>query len=473
MIFWSTLAFAQPDPCFSMQNWNGWKDLKPLVEGASKSGLEHRDTFNLPNVEFSDNFALHWGNDAIVDDTLIYEILESFELTWDYQINELGFHEPYGSERYYFNVYLGDSGDGAPPDYEVSGYYFTDDENMPMVVLGEYVVNNFASAKTTIPHEFFHAVQHATESYTYSDADGWYWEATAVWIENEVYPLEEEYSIFLFGFAFLPHYALEFFDYFDSGALQEYYQYGAFVFPKFLTEFYVDSQFIRDSWMEATELSPLQWIQQNLEEDGEDFEQIMSDFAAKNVHWDYPDRDWYELYLDYYTDIFPEGDNRITQGIHSAGTADWEEVDSHLKPSKYGYNHLQLTSPTMEDAYFYFDGNTVGDFFSDVEWQVQLVVRRGESIWYYPIILNDGSGEGVLTELAETDIITISVLAASEEASVEEVFTYRYALRSSPWDEEEPKTTSCSSLQENHLGGLSLLLSVFGISLLLVRVRKR
>ena len=449
-----------------MQQWAELREHTFPEGKRTRTMLEHRDAYDVPNVVFSEHFALHWGDDVSFDSSLPEDILQAFELSWQYQIDELAFPAPSGTDQYYFNVYLGDTGSGTPPDYDVSGYYYTDPEGMPMVVLGEYVVQNFASGKTTVPHEFFHAVQHSSGSYRDGGSAAWYWEATAVWMENEVYPNEEEYATFLFGFAFYPHYALDFFDYFDTGATQEYYQYGAFIFPKFLTEEYISPVVIRDSWIEATEQPPLEWLREHLENEGENFTEVLSDFAARNVHWDYPDRDWYYLYLDYYEDLFPQDDHRVAASIHSSGTAQWMDAPVESLPSRYGYNHLQMRHPQMETAYVYFSGEPLGDYFGAVEWAVRLVVKRGEDFFYHSVPIVDGQGEAVISDLLSTDVVTVSILALSEEEHPNQVFDTV---------ENDAVKSSCATVDPRDLlGWLEVLL--FAMLLLVleqVRIRAR
>ena len=458
-----------------------WAELRehsfPQVQSV-RTVLEHRDSYGAPNVAFSDHFALHWGGDVSIENSLLDDILESLERSWQYQIETLSFPAPVGTEQYYFNVYLGDTGSGTPPDYGVSGYYYTDPDGFPMVVLGGYVVENFASGKTTVPHEFFHAVQHSSGSYRDGGNAAWYWEATAVWMENEVYPLEEEYATFLFGFAFYPHYALDFFDYFETGETQEYYQYGAFIFPKFLSEEYISPAVIRDSWVDSTEQSPLGWLREHLEGEGENFTEVLSDFSARNVHWDYPDRDWYYLYLDYYEDLFAQDDHRIATPIHPAGTAQWMDGPAEFRPARYGYNHLQMRNPQMETAHVYFSGNSVGDYFGTVEWAVRLVVQRGDDFFYHSVDIVDGQGEAIISDLLSTDVVTISALALSEDEHPNEVFSYRYAVLSQPFDdtEEEDPKNSCATVDPRGLLGwlevLAFLLLLLVIERFRIRVRR-
>ena len=113
----------------------------------------------------------------------------------------MNFPAPYGTDSHLFNIYLGDSGSGAPSAYGNSGYYSVDNDGWPMIVLNQMILDSSADQHGVLPHEFFHAVQHACETYDYLGDGAWYWEATAMWIESQIYPNLAEYAVFLFGFA--------------------------------------------------------------------------------------------------------------------------------------------------------------------------------------------------------------------------------------------------------------------------------
>ena len=119
----------------------------------------------------------HWGDEIDLSSKSRTRSCDHLEWSWVHEIETMEYPAPYGTDAYLFNVYMGSSGDGAPSDAGVAGYYTTDEEGWPMVVLSQYVAEN-DDQYSVIPHEFFHAVQHSTERYPYSGASAWYWEAT-------------------------------------------------------------------------------------------------------------------------------------------------------------------------------------------------------------------------------------------------------------------------------------------------------
>ena len=81
---------------------------------------------------------------------------------------------------------------------------------------------------------------------------------------------------------------------------------------------------------------------------------------------------------------------------------------------------------------------------------MQLVVHRDNRFLYFPIAIEAGNGEGVLTDLLPSDTVTISVVALTDEDHSEEVFSYRYALMDGPMidpnvEPEEKGVLSCAT----------------------------
>ena len=451
-------------PCLTMSTWEDWYFHPRPVLSERRSEKIHQESFGTPeeNVRFSEHFALHWGNDFTPSDELLDDILDVFELTWQVEIEVLGMTAPSHTSQYYFNVYLGSTGSNTPDDYNVSGYYYTDNEGYPMVVLGEYVQQNWNSGKSTIPHEFFHALQHETGQYASNPQSRWYWEASASWVENVVLPTSPYYSVFLFGYAFLPHYPLNFFDYFDSGSLEEYHAYGAFIFPQYLSDFVVDDNTVADSWLDPQATDPLLWWRGTLEDEGLDFAEVLSDFAAHNAFWDYPHQTWYEGYLGQYEGTFEREAEPIARSIPSSGTSGWWGPPTDLRPGQYGVNILEWNAPTLSAARIAFDGALVGDAFSDVNWKVQVIQSKVDgSLLYWPIDIVDAVGELDLLDLQSTDQIRISVMADAIDANSTEVFDYEFSVGSIPDEDQNPieeeKPMTCQSATISQMMGLNFL----------------
>ena len=59
------------------------------------------------------------------------------------------------------------------------GITILDASGWPMIVIDLETLND-AGSYGVIPHEFFHAVQHACDTYSYDGESAWYWESTAM-----------------------------------------------------------------------------------------------------------------------------------------------------------------------------------------------------------------------------------------------------------------------------------------------------
>ena len=121
----AAVAAAPPVPCATPQTWADVVDPAPALP-PPPDGLGERDAFGVPNVQTSAHFALRWGNADPPDQASRDRLLDAFELGWDVQLEQMGHTRPYGTGEYYFNVYVGDSGSGAPPGAGAGGYYTTD-----------------------------------------------------------------------------------------------------------------------------------------------------------------------------------------------------------------------------------------------------------------------------------------------------------------------------------------------------------
>ena len=469
MVFLLTqFAFALPTPCHSMQLEPWDSPLNPVNYPEHKSPSKaQRDVYNLPNIALSDNFALHWGDDLSLSAQKQDAILDHLELSWTHEIEDMQYPAPYGSEQYLFNVYMGSSGSGAPSDAGVAGYYTTDEEGWPMVVLGEYIAE-YDDQYSAIPHEFFHAVQHSTESYPYSGASAWYWEATATWIENQVLPDDPNYSVFLFGYAFLPHHSLLFFDYFDTGAIEEYHQYGAFIFPQFLSEYYDGADWIRDSWVDAAGYSdPFSYLLERFEAEGQDPNVIFAEFAANNAYWDYAHQSWYTYYLDYYASYFNGSDHRITDNINANGTGDWVSSSSEYPLEYAGYHHIRLQESINDLLYFSFEGDSIGSQGSEAVWSVTAIRRVGDSASYEWLGTFNAFDSVPLAMLATSDELVLSITVLADRYIEGERFEYQYKLVPTNADNDSekmnPKGCGCQVADNNPLStfwGLVLLCGI-------------
>jgi len=263
-----------------------------------------------------------------------------------------------------------------------------------------------------------------------------------------------------------PQKSLHFFDYADSGATSEYYQYGAFVFPKFLSTFHVQVDDVRDSWVDSSwEQTPLGWWEEYF--GTETYHNLVFEFAQRNTYWDYPHKEWYDYYLDYYSEYYPQEDLSITESVNSYGASSWEVVDPDLMPEHLGVNYIELSTPGYSEMELGIVGDEVGDQGTPVSWRLGLVRKTGDQIVYQDL----GAGQlQVIDDITSSETLTLVVMPIAPNSGWGEQFSYEYLFtkyeEDIPQTEDEAPKSGCSTIRTTDA---SWFLIIFG----LVCARKR
>jgi MYXO-CTERM domain-containing protein len=380
-------------------------------------------------VAVSKNFALKWGPQEPVSDSAVGILLEQMERGWEVEMDQLGHPSPVGTDDYLFNVYIGDSGAGAPDSYGVN-YFSQDADGWPMIVLHPGNLDDPTAAGPTVAHELYHAIQHRTGAYVYWDLEdprAWYWEATASWVMGEVFPEDAGQAGLLYGYAFFPQLSVHHFEYATAdGGIEQLHQYGAFIFLRYLTEQIADPSIVRDSWVQAGPYDlPLEELDDLLGDLDADLgiDEVFPGFAAAAATWDYQLGEMYESWLDYVADYYPGDDHRVADTVQGDGTYGWEEADEDLQPEELGYNIIEFRSPD-EGAYEVgLDGET------DVPWALVVVVETDEGAAYHPIEVEDGFGMDVVEVPDDASMyLAVSVLTTGGPVGQSHGYSYRIDL---------------------------------------------
>ncbi|MCP4810357.1 MAG: hypothetical protein GY884_33890, partial [Proteobacteria bacterium] len=342
----------------------------------------------------SDNFVVRWGSD--VSDDQAAEILAGFEISWATLVTDGGYPEPFTADIWKFNVYVGDTGPGLPSSEGAGGYYWYDAEGWPLIVLDKSLVTDSAWLEKVAAHEFFHAVQAPFEVYEYGGEGSWFWEATANWAAGEVFPDNTHYAAYLFGWAYQPHLAVDAFEYpdfSDQTDLSEVHQYGAFIWPRYLSEHAADPSLIFEAWDRAEDIDPddpMAVLDVLAEERGFALDAAFADFAVRNVTWDYADGDAYEDWVDEYEHYFPSARIAADHDGHSGG---WRSVDGDLETELWGVSYVRVRSPVspFEVA---FDTNP--DAWPLTAWRVQVVAVMPLGYEVHEVEVVEGQASTVL-----------------------------------------------------------------------------
>ena len=422
--------------------------MVPPVDRPPSTDKLSRDAYGVTaNERLTDNFAIRWGDDGRVSSAEIDRLADAFEASWLEEILVQGHPVPTGADDYRFNIYIGDSGGGTPAGYGAAGYFTSDRDGWPMVVVAAETLDNPDYADITAAHEFYHAIQGGTGRYEYAGDSAWFWEASATWASATVYPSNLNYATFMFGYAFLPHYPVNFFEYPDSWDVEDYYQYGAFIVPLHLSEVTADRELIREVWTDrGPERDPLTMLQRLLDERGLSFDDAFLDHAARMATFDYPQGSGYERVADGYAAYFTESENMVAAEVGAAGTAGLVSGPRGLEPYRYGFNSIRVDVGDAHTIDVTVEGDDQGSRRSDATWGGKLVVEDGADRTYVDLTWSGTTGTATVEGLdGETLWLVVSPWTDETAYFDSEQFAYRYSVTLSggvePDEPEEPVDT--------------------------------
>ncbi|HUG87045.1 MAG TPA: MXAN_6640 family putative metalloprotease [Euzebya sp.] len=215
---------------------------------APAQALHHHDTTH---------FRLHFTTttEDAAQNAFIKQAAVVFEQVWTAQVSDLGWPAPLPDDGLGGNdlvdVYFVDLGQGAfgyaAADEQalcgacnhVPGYLVMDND------YGGYRPDPLGALQATAAHEFSHLVQFGMAY----NAEAWAYEATAVWLEQVVFPEADARTQYLVDFADAPQLSLSDFGT-DSGGFDR--SYGAYVWNLWLASRH-GPDVVRDAWIAAAE----------------------------------------------------------------------------------------------------------------------------------------------------------------------------------------------------------------------------
>lgn len=367
---------------------------------ASIGGLAERDVFGVPNLVVSEHFAGWFGGSGAVGREDVEELLAEFEVAWQFEVETLGHPAPYGTDAFRFNVYVGDTGGNTPTSYGAGGYYSVDPEGWPMIVVAEASMGDPSFRAHTAAHEFYHALQGVTSRYAYDGEGAWYWEATAEWAALQVDPTNAANGPFLFGYLLLPALPVNAFDYPDSFDLEEYHQYGAFLFPYDLTEA-VGVELVVDTWLDrGDDPDPLEVMRARLAAAGHDLDELWLDHTARATAFDYPLGGVWSAQTSYVGRFYPEAsfETKSASGAGGEGRVRGEDA-----PRRYGTARIVLNRPDLGRLDVVVDGDEEGTEGSPATYGARLVRMRSDGSVEYDAVEFDGVHGAATLDLSPDD----------------------------------------------------------------------
>lgn len=404
-------------------------DTSTLVAPPADVG---RDLYGLPHQYESDDFVVRWGDEGAVSADAVVELAALLQTALTTE-RALGFPAPVGSEQYKLNVYIGDS--GGPPSYGALGYFNLDDEGWPMLVFHRFILDDPEQSSAVTAHELLHVLQYSANP----ELEDWFWEASAVWVEQEVHPGNLNHVRFAPGLALLPHRALDLYDRPGDGTLEELHAYGAFLYPRYLTEHGLDPQLIAEVWMQSPE-GVIEGLADRLEAQGTSLSTTFGDFAGATAVWDYA------LGAEYAARVQQEQgtwDRKPTVGyVPVGGTAGMVPAPLETLPEGLSYNLVSYANPPAGTLVVELELASVGSQGSPADWQPRLVVEEADGSNTLPI-----EGGKITVELdGEERAVWLVAAQAARPDIPGETWSWAWSVRSEAEEEEDviPPPPSCA-----------------------------
>lgn len=320
--------------------------------------------FNPPNSKQTEHFNIQWGDSSVPNTDDINRLAEFLEYGWDIEIDEMGYPQPHMTDQYLQDVYIGNTGDGAP-NISFEGAYVTiysDSPYMAYMVIHPRILEYESASEEISAHEFFHTVQygividHRWNCYLMDqNRDSWMWEATAVWMEDVVFPDNNSYVHFLNVYARYPFESL-------NSQVDFYYQYSRVLFFKYIEEYQGGVDSVYEIWTECDPLGTINAIDSYLDTQDSNIRKAFTDFMIHNAVMDYSDGGYY--------------DDMALLDTHSSYPVMVESIDSETRPRFLGANFI-LFKPDQSDASalsLFFEGDD-NQNNHDVTWRVGIVAE--------------------------------------------------------------------------------------------------
>ena len=343
------------------------------------SDRDIRDAFgDFPNVKETNHFAIKWGQFDDFSNKDIEVLADALEKSWEHEVETLNYPPPFGADTFKTNVYIGNTHEDIPDISNASkAYTQVDDQGYAYLVFSPRYLGQHDELQATAAHELFHAIQwHANADYEFgpTSAASWYWEATAVWMESEVYPEVEDYASHIASFLFYPEIALNEFQIPETGSLAETHAYGAFLFPQYLVEHGPGADIIRRSFTETQgESDPLNVLDRLLRPSGSSIDSIFFSFSEHNATLDYEHRSTYLAELNALGG-YTSPESHRPSGTLTEQSTQWNTSYQH-PPVSFAANYWVIDSLSAS---------------SEIE-----IESQEEGLWHAAVVGFDGTNHNV------------------------------------------------------------------------------
>ena len=377
------------------------------------------------NRIITEHFSVEWDGDAI-SETRAQQWADALELSWQVEFEELGWRKPGGHTQYLTLAYIADFDyAGAVTSVENCG-----GSSIPFMIAGK---GSFAQG-TWFMDMASHELNHTSQfSYGYGH-EFYFWEATATWIEEYIYPSHNSWAQYIVGYSQAPHLAI------NKSSQQDqeifYHMYGMAILLFYLDEYVGGPEFVEELWRYSSNNGTQYdlWIGEVLEAKGEDWGELYDHFIATNAVMDYEEQ-------AYFTAV--NRADSVKSFPASGGNS------SNDKPEGYGQNYIRIKtgSATAEapDLQVNFGGA------ENVEWSVQLVGEIDDAIAdIVKMDVVEGSGEAVVRNFGDYDLVWMVVSPLTKK---EKAYNYEWTMDTFAADPIDPIDTGSGGSVDGEVGG--------------------
>ncbi len=348
------------------------------------------------NRVVGEHFVVEYEDGVDADD--VDAFLTALEYSWTKEVDELEWNEPEGTDQYLMLAYVQNQNTGgAYTTVERCGSVY-----MPYIVAGKDSWRDPYWGDTMAAHEFNHAIQY---SYGYSP-EFWWWEATATYIEDYVYPNVNYWSAYVTGYTDHPEIAFAAYGQDDYDVF--YHMYGMAIWAFYLDNYHGGHDTVQSTWKNASKVSGTYTYGGNdmVDDLGLDWDEAYLDFSARNTVMDYEQQ-------RYFSDI---------ELVDTIRSLPYTAESGRDAPQGYGQNYFKVAADAG-------GGDLVVSFQTEerADFAVQIVaadtaVLRSE----YAIV--EEEGEVRLDNFGETDAwIIISPLKYTDN-DTEYAYTFTASL---------------------------------------------
>ncbi|WP_444995084.1 DUF6055 domain-containing protein [Aliikangiella sp. IMCC44359] len=411
---------------------------KARVMGDVASVLALRNPYGARNVVESEHFAYWYDNEFLGQENLLREELDRMEYSWQVLIENHQFSAPL--DQYKLNIYLETAGGHDVPFKGFSGQALVDDDGYPFIMMSREVLN-YTGENSLLhsTHEFFHTIQFAYGEMSnygvYRDRATWFMEASAGWAANIVWGQLELNELFVWSLSQTPDLSLDY-DGRKEQSNEDYtpanvHHYSMVFFLDFLaqsTATDIIQKVLENMEMQVAQgeyLNALATIKKIVSDDfGLELADIFTEYAAKNILWDYPEGD---LIMQKQT---KQDISQISRylGDHYQVFNHWVYPGESLQPGKpmsWGASYLYFANQELEQVEFSFQSEVDTSYQSEMEWRLVLVLP-GSPIQYQSIEVVDNKVESLVINLANNNEFWIAIVPIGPTNHLNQRYDFAY-----------------------------------------------